>query len=555
MMEHVHRPRRHPTATVLFQFTAEADDELTVAAGMRVHVLQPGNDWCLVEDTATAARGLVPATYIAVDLPPGWGRSTDEATGHPFYHNAGTGVSQWECPRFDDPMDAQKVLPEIVQLRRGREEAAIEMRRLHKRLDRALPALAGGKDPGGPAVAAATATTTPAPRYTFSGGDLVWLRNGLLVFAVQNVAVMVDTLQRQTPLTGHKRIIQSICAHPNLSFFATQDAISVFIWSSAAPDEPLLSVLRAGKSGGGERAHGLDRRDTCSVSFSPCGSLLSVLLNGAVEVFDWQRSTVVAKVSSGSRSGFDCKRLLFNPAVAASQRYALVSCGPSFIKFWTLSPRAYKAAAATAAPPALANEYRLEGNTWTPNMKSQPAGAPSSPDTFTAIAFSAPPSVGTIDAHPFSTVFTAHGSGSVWIWEHIVRKIDRHSVLLVPKPFGRLLAVVDDVHSSPVRAMHCSADDVVVTCDDVSVSVWQHCKGTAAACPLDHLTTFDLPPTVDASVGVAVAVRPLGVQTGDGDCAFDVAIGTSERSILRLNRAAVGEAAPTAGFEVSYLLN
>ena len=109
-MAHVHRPRRHPTATVLFQFTAEADDELTVASGMRVHVLQPGNDWCLVEDTATAARGLVPATYIAVDLPPGWGRGTDVETGHPFYHNAGTGVSQWEFPRFDDPTDSPSLI-------------------------------------------------------------------------------------------------------------------------------------------------------------------------------------------------------------------------------------------------------------------------------------------------------------------------------------------------------------------------------------------------------------------------------------------------------------
>ena len=541
-------------ATALFAFAAGADDEMTIAPGALLHVLQHGNDWCLVEEASSSAlasasvpsRGLVPTNYIAIDLPPGWGRSIDD-DGHTYYHNAVTGVAQWEFPFVHDENPSTHILPEIAQLRRGREEAAIEMKRLHKRLG-PLPALLPVKD--------SVPSAQPTQIYTFSGGDLVWLQNNVLVFGVDKVAVMVhvDGQRKQTPLTGHKGRIKSICAHPNLSFFATQDAMSVFIWSSAALDEPLLSVLRTGKTAGARQPPpASDKRDLCCVSFSPCGSLLSVLLNGTVEVFDWQRSTVVAKFASGSRSGFDCKRLLFNPAMAASQRYALVSFGPSFIKFWSLSPRAYKAAAETA-PVTPANEYRLEGNTWTPNTKSQPVGAPSSTDTFAAVTFSAPPSVGTIDTPPFSFVFTAHHSGAVWIWEHIVRKLDRHSVLLVPKPFGRLLAVVDDVHASPVRSMQCSADNVVVTCDDVSVSVWQYIKtgpDAACRCPLVHLTTFDLPPTVDATVGVAAAVRPHGFR-GDGR-SFDVAIGSAERSILRVTRAVTDEGADH--FQVDYVLN
>ncbi|WFD31745.1 hypothetical protein MSPP1_002784 [Malassezia sp. CBS 17886] len=52
--------------SVLYNFDAESDNELSVAGGMKVHVLRHvDGGWVLAQDVASARRGLVPLAYLS----------------------------------------------------------------------------------------------------------------------------------------------------------------------------------------------------------------------------------------------------------------------------------------------------------------------------------------------------------------------------------------------------------------------------------------------------------------------------------------------------------
>ena len=73
-------PALHRWGTAQFAFDAQGDDEVSVSAGERVKVLVDMGDWFHVI-SASGARGLVPASYVAVEAAVQQGRQQGGAYG------------------------------------------------------------------------------------------------------------------------------------------------------------------------------------------------------------------------------------------------------------------------------------------------------------------------------------------------------------------------------------------------------------------------------------------------------------------------------------------
>lgn len=532
------------TATAVFSFQAECPDELSLTTGDKLIVMDCHSsiDWWLVKrntsyqtlQAAASNRGLVPASFLEVDMPIGWDRTVDD-DGDTYYYNRDSGLTQYEFPSTDfestttTTPGAPIVLPEIVTLQRSRELCDIQLVSLHKRLETRSPQLV---DP------VPLTDSTSSNTNTYSGGSFGWLRGNQLALVAANKVVVVqpeDHFQPSVTLHGQDRIV-TLSVHPNGVVLVTGDsANNIIVWDPSTLQKALASFATDHRSLA-ERKHGEDNAIR-SVNFSPSGTYLAVLLDKTIEIFEWAKAKNILVARTGGRSSLGFNSLMFNPSEVGGQstisRKALVSIGPDQIKFWALSPLRIKGDGDDAEV-----EYRLEGNTWSPQLKNQPAGAPETPDTFTCMGFAIK---GISDAYPLSSVFTGTSGGKVWIWQQLVRRMDRRSDLRIPKPFGRLIAVVNDVHEAPLAAIAISRSHLM-TCDTQGVvSLWGWTEpsarsSTTSSCPFQHAVSFSLP--IDGvGFGQAIALNPA---YDDGTVL--AVVGTSTNNLLTMSLIADSEA-------------
>ena len=145
--------------------------------------------------------------------------------------------------------------------------------------------------------------------------------------------------------------------------------------------------------------------------------------------------------------------------------------------------------------------------------------------------------------HPILFFFTFLQTGKIYIWQQLSRRIGRTEIKY-PKPFGRLIAVVNDVSESAITAIAVH-NNLLLTCDQSSVSMWNlkhqestSAPSTASFCPLEHFTTFELPHAEDEySVGCGLSVclhRGNNSANNDSNMTdhIQAVMGTSEKKIL-----------------------
>ena len=299
----VHNSSKHRArqiqATVLYNFTGEFDDELSVTTDQRVIVLDHSTsaEWFLCY--SQQKKGWVPAIYVKLDLPVDWGANIADDGQKWYYFNYNTGVVQWEFPSDDDQLGGnskrKETLPELKSLQRSREECDIDLQLLHERLERSSTG-----------VGETIALPVPEllPTYSYSGGDVVWLQDTVACIA-KSAVMLIDVagqhpsrpppVLRQRVLCGHSHDIVSLSVHPNNRFLASSDMVnSIVVWDVLNPNEP-LATFAVGQYGDpvSERTK-IGPKKIRSIRFSPHGLLLAVLFDGgAVEIYHWQKKSCV----------------------------------------------------------------------------------------------------------------------------------------------------------------------------------------------------------------------------------------------------------------------
>ena len=430
----------------------------------------------------------------------------------------------------------------MKSLQRSREECEIDLQLLHERLDRSSSSTGVGE----------TILLPIQPTLTYSGGDVVWLQDSIACIAKSAIMLLDVAGQHHLPsqppseiqqraLYLHSHDVVSLTIHPNEKYLASGDTVNtIVVWDLLKPHEPLATFV-IGQYGDpiSERTK-IGPKKIRSIRFSPNnGLLLAVLLDaGAVEIYHWQKKTCVCytKGRNYGVGGGSFFSLQFNPVILESQRFGLVSLGSTQIKFWTLSPSNHNS---TKNDDDRAHEYRLEGNLWTPKSKTQPSGAPEEPDMFKCMTFAH-----SKESDTLAFIYTGTQTGKIYIWQQMSRRTGRTEIKY-PKPFGRLIAVVNDVSESAITAI-AARNNYLITCDPTSVSMWtlkQHPESSSAAtasfCPLEHFTTFELPHAEgEHSVGCGISVSFHGDSSSsdnDNNMTIDhiqAVMGTSEKKIL-----------------------